>query len=39
MTTEKSLYLSKEEELVVEVDVTGTWEEKDSLINTLFSFL
>lgn len=32
MTIEKSLYLTKEEELVGEVDVTGTREENDPLL-------
>lgn len=39
MTIEKSLYLTKEEELAGEVDVTGTREENDPLIYILFSFL
>lgn len=39
MTIEKGLYLTKEEELVGEVDVTGTWEENDPFIYMLFSFL
>lgn len=39
MTVEKSLHFIKEEELVGEVDVTGTREENDRLIYTLFSFL
>lgn len=39
MTIEKSLYLTKEEELVGEVDVTGTWEENDPLLYMLSSFL
>ena len=32
MTIQKSLYLTKEEELAAEVDVTGTQEENDPLI-------
>lgn len=39
MTIQKSLYLTKEEELAAEVDVTGTREENDPLIYMLFSFL
>jgi hypothetical protein len=39
MTVEKSLHLTKEEEFVGEVDVTGAREENDPLICILVSFL
>lgn len=39
MTTETSFYLTKEEELVGKVDVTGTWEENDPVLYMFFSFL
>lgn len=39
MTIEKSLYLTKEEELAGEVNVTGTREENDPLIYMPLPFL